>query len=57
MLAEMIKRYHPRLVLVSDGEPKRELLGTSLVVMPGRLAEGNFSVIDLQHQAVEPRRM
>lgn len=55
VLAELIKSYEPRLVLVSGTQPKRELLGTSLVVMPGSLTEGNFSIIDLHEQTLETR--
>lgn len=56
-LAELIKSYNPRLVLVNGEEQKRELLGISLVVMPGRLSKRKFSIIDLQHQTVEPRQL
>jgi Icc-related predicted phosphoesterase len=56
-LAVLIKSYKPRLVLVNGKEPKCELLGTSLVVMPGSLAEGNFSIIDLRQHAVESGRV
>ncbi len=55
MLAELIKSYRPRLVFVSGKEPKRELLGTSLVVMPGSLTQGDFSIVDLREQTVETR--
>lgn len=57
VLAEMIKSYKPRLVLVAGTEPKRELLGTSLVVVPGGLTEGNVSFIDLREHTVEMRRI
>ncbi|GHO87527.1 hypothetical protein [Dictyobacter formicarum] len=53
VLAELIKTYNPRLVLVSGKELKHEILGTSLVVIPGSLAEGKFCVIDLHQHAVE----
>ncbi|MBX5457217.1 MAG: metallophosphoesterase [Thermogemmatispora sp.] len=56
-LAELIKSYSPRLVLVSGPERKRELLGTSAVVAPGSLASGEYSIIDLQHQTVEGRTL
>jgi hypothetical protein len=56
-LAEMIKSYKPRLVLVAGTEPKRELLGTSLVVVPGGLLDGNVSFIDLREHTVETRRI
>jgi Icc-related predicted phosphoesterase len=52
-LAELINTYRPRLVLVSGKELKHEMLGTSLLVMPGSLAEGNFSLIDLHQHTVE----
>jgi Icc-related predicted phosphoesterase len=52
-LAELINTYKPRLVLVSGKELKHEMLGTSLLVMPGSLAEGNFSLIDLHQHTVE----
>ena len=53
VLAELVKTYQPRLVLVSGKELKHEMLGTSLLVMPGSLAEGNFSIIDLHQHTVE----
>ncbi|WP_069801148.1 metallophosphoesterase [Thermogemmatispora onikobensis] len=56
-LAELIKSYSPRLVLVSGPERKRELLGTSAVVAPGSLARGEYSIIDVQHQTVEGRTL
>jgi Icc-related predicted phosphoesterase len=57
VLAEMIKSYKPRLVLVAGAEPKREQLGTSLVVVPGSLIEGKMSFIDLREHTVETRLM
>jgi hypothetical protein len=54
-IAEFIKSYKPRLVLVDGTAPKHELLGTSLVVMPGNLTEGTFSFLDLREQTVQPR--
>lgn len=57
VLAEMIKTYNPRLVLVAGPEPKHELLGTSLVVAPGGLADGHMSVIDLREHTVETKRL
>lgn len=53
VLAELIKTYNPRLVLVSGKELKREMLGVSLVVIPGSLADGKFCVIDLHQHTVE----
>jgi uncharacterized protein len=53
-LAELINSYQPRLVLVGgQEEQQQELLGTSLVVMPGRLSKGQFSKIDLHAHTVQ----
>ena len=57
-LAELIKTHNPRLVVAYDGSYdgsvlKHEWLGKSLVVVPGSLAEGDFSVIDLHDAKIE----
>jgi hypothetical protein len=52
VLAEMIKTYSPRLVVVNGAEPNRVMIGTSLVVSPGSLAEGNYALIDLRNDEV-----
>lgn len=52
VLAEVIKSYKPRLVLV-PGPRKHERLGSSLLVMPGRLSEGDFVVVDLREEKIE----
>lgn len=52
-LSELIKTHSPRAALVSGKERKHEMLGTSLVVMPGSLAEGNFSIVDIHNHTVE----
>ncbi len=52
VLAEMIKSYKPRLVLL-PGTRKHERLGSSLLVMPGRLSEGDFVVVDLREEKIE----
>jgi hypothetical protein len=57
VLAELINSYKPRLVVVAGKEPKHETLGTSLVVIPGNLCEGNLTVINLHEQTVETRNM
>jgi hypothetical protein len=54
LLAEIIKTYNPRLVLVSGAEQKQETVGKSLVVSPGSLADGNFALIDLRTNEVTP---
>lgn len=58
VVAELIKTYAPRLAIVTGPnlpgpDLKHEMLGTTLVVMPGSLAEGDFSVIDLHTQKIE----
>ena len=54
VLAEVVKSYRPRLVLVGGQEEHRqEFLGKSLVVMPGRLSRGEFSKIDLYAHTVQ----
>lgn len=57
VLAELINSYKPRLVVVAGKEPKQEMLGTSLVVVPGNLGEGNLTLINLHEQTVETRNM
>jgi Icc-related predicted phosphoesterase len=54
VLAEMIKTYSPRLVVVNGAEPSRAMIGTSQVVSPGSLAEGNYASIDLRNHEVTP---
>jgi uncharacterized protein len=52
VLAEIIKTYNPRLVLVGGGQTRREIIGKSLLVAPGSLIEGNFSLVDLRKHEV-----
>jgi Icc-related predicted phosphoesterase len=57
-LAELIKTHNPRLVVTYDSDYsgsvfKHEWLGKSLVVVPGSLAEGDFSVVDLHEAEIE----
>lgn len=50
-LAELINTHRPRLV-VCGGLPGTRMLGRSLVVAPGRLAEGSYAIADLhKHEA------
>lgn len=56
VLAEMIKSYKPRLVLLS-GPPRHERLGTSLVVAAGRLSEGEWSLVNAQEARVDTGRL
>jgi uncharacterized protein len=58
VLAELIKTYNPRVVLVAGGQGvRRELLGNSLVVFPGTLAEGEYALVDLHQRTVEPAKL
>ena len=57
VLAEIIKIYNPRLVLVGGGEPGHEILGKSLLVALGCVAKGKFSLIDLQKGEVTTRML
>ena len=57
-LAELIKTHNPRLVVAYDpgfagSVVKHEWLGKSLVVAPGSLAEGDFTVVDLREARIE----
>jgi Icc-related predicted phosphoesterase len=56
-LAELVKTYAPRLVLTGGEDSRRDLLGTSLVVAPGRLSEGGYALIDLLEGEVELKRL
>jgi Icc-related predicted phosphoesterase len=51
-LAELVGTYRPRLV-VSGGEPATGMIGRSLVVAPGSLAEGSWAIADLHSHEVE----
>jgi len=53
VLAELIKTYNPRLVIVGGEEPAEEELGRTLVVCPGRLDRGHYAVVDLRTRSVE----
>ncbi len=57
-LAELIKTHNPRLVVSYDNDYQgsvfgHEWLGSSLIVVPGSLAEGDFSVVDVLESKVE----
>jgi Icc-related predicted phosphoesterase len=51
-LAELIGTYRPRLV-VCGGDRGDEMLGRSLVVAPGSLADGHYAVVDLHAHQVQ----
>ena len=54
VLAEVIKTYKPHLALVGGREHKREMIGTSLLIGLGNLAEGAFTVIDVRKGEAKP---
>lgn len=53
VLAELIKTYNPRLVIVAGEDPAQEELARSLVVCPGRLDHGHYAVVDFRTRSVE----
>ncbi|MDX6379182.1 MAG: uncharacterized protein QOI57_206, partial [Rubrobacteraceae bacterium] len=57
LLAELVKTYSPRLVLTGEEGFHRERLGTSLVVAPGKLSEGEYALIDLYKGEVEAKSL
>jgi Icc-related predicted phosphoesterase len=52
VLAELVASHRARLV-VCGGEPATELIGRTLVVAPGSLADGHFAIVDLHTREVE----
>jgi Icc-related predicted phosphoesterase len=54
VLAELIKTHKPHLVLLGGSEHKREMLGTSLLIGLGSLADGAFTVIDVRRNEAKP---
>jgi Icc-related predicted phosphoesterase len=52
VVAELVNTYAPRLV-VCGGERGIEMLGRSLVVAPGSLADGGYAVADLGAQQAQ----
>jgi uncharacterized protein len=53
VVAELIKTYSPKVAIVAGEGAAEERLGTSLVVCPGRLDLGVYSVIDIHSGSVE----
>jgi Icc-related predicted phosphoesterase len=54
VVAGLIQTYRPRVAIVGVDEPKQELLGTTLVVSPGRADRGAYAVVDLPGRAAVP---
>lgn len=52
-LAELIKTYNPRLVIVAGEGAAEERIGKSLVVSPGRFDRGIYALVDLHELTVE----
>lgn len=55
-LAELIGTHRPRVVVCAGGRGA-EMLGRSLIVAPGALADGQFAVADVLAQEVEHREL
>lgn len=53
VVATLIKTYAPKVAIVAGEGAAEERLGTSLVVCPGRLDLGIYSVIDIHSGSVE----
>jgi Icc-related predicted phosphoesterase len=56
VLAELVNTYIPRLV-VTGGERGTEMLGRSVVVAPGSLADGYYAIADLHSREVELQQL
>ena len=57
VLAELVKTHNPRLVVTAGAEPVEERLGRSLVVSPGRLADGRYTLVDLRDGRADRRTL
>jgi Icc-related predicted phosphoesterase len=53
VVAELVKTFRPRLVIVAGNEPSQEILGNALVVCPGRFDRGQFALVDLRRRSIE----
>ena len=53
MLAELVKTFNPRVAVFAGNDPSEAMLGKTLVVSPGRLELGRYSVVDLHTLVVE----
>jgi Icc-related predicted phosphoesterase len=53
VVAELIKTHAPKVAIVAGEGASEERLGTSLVICPGRLDLGIYSVIDIHEGSVE----
>lgn len=57
VVAELIKLHAPRVAVVGGGAARQERLARTLVVCPGRLADGDYALVNLQAATVEPRHL
>jgi uncharacterized protein len=58
ILAELIKTYDPRLVIVGrEGGVAEMRIAKSLVISSGRLDQGEYALVDLRDLTVEPRNL
>lgn len=55
-VAELIATYRARLAVVG-GPRTSEMIGRTMVVAPGSLAEGHYAIVDLQRKEVEMREL
>jgi Icc-related predicted phosphoesterase len=53
VVAELINTYAPKIAIVAGEGASEERLGTTLVISPGRLDLGVYSVIDIHDGSVE----
>ena len=56
-LAVLMNTYRPRLAVVSGDAVAETRLGTTLVVRPGQLEQGEYALIDRHDLSVEPRTL
>jgi Icc-related predicted phosphoesterase len=56
-LAELIKTYNPKLAIVSGDGATEERLANTLVVCPGSLEQGIYSLVDFRDFSVEVRSL
>jgi Icc-related predicted phosphoesterase len=57
ILATLLKTYNPRVAVIAGDDPSEVMLGKTLVISPGRLDLGSYSVVDLHTLAVERRQL
>lgn len=53
-LAELIKTYNPHFVVAGGQEQKAEVIGKSLLIRTGSIAEGKFTLLDFRSREVTP---